>query len=69
MLRAMGLVSMFTNEHSEMYVEFKRRREVARKKYWDACNYPRKTKKKMRKEAKFDFQFYDWLSKPLTFDW
>lgn len=29
-------------------------------KYWDACKYPRKIKKQMRKEAQKDYNF--WVS-------
>jgi hypothetical protein len=35
--------------------------EEARVRYWDACKYPRKKKKAMRKIAKFDFHFWSEL--------
>ena len=33
-------------------------KNAAIEKYWDACNYPRKKKKQMRKEALRDYNFY-----------
>lgn len=47
---------------------FKNRAEEARKKYWDACKYPRKVKKQMRKEAIIDYNFYTQLSEPILFN-
>ena len=38
----------------------KRKIQEAVDKYWDACKYPRKKKKKMRKEAQRDYNF--WVS-------
>ena len=40
---------------------------AAIQKYWDACNYPRKKKKQMRKEALKDYNFYLSLQKTLDF--
>ena len=48
--------------------EFKKRAEQAQKKYWDACKYPRKVKKKMRKEAIAEYNFYTQLSKPILYE-
>ena len=41
--------------------------DAAIQKYWDACNYPRKKKKQMRKEALRDYNFYLSLQKTLDF--
>ena len=41
--------------------------DAAIQKYWDACNYPRKKKKQMRKEALKDYNFYLSLQKTLDF--
>ena len=41
--------------------------DAAIQKYWDACNYPRKKKKQMRKEALKDYNFYLSLQKTLGF--
>jgi hypothetical protein len=50
-----------------MCKEFEQRAEEARQKYWDACKYSRKVKKRMRKEAKYDFRLYSTLSKRTLF--
>ena len=42
--------------------EFARRAEEALLKYKEASKYPRKKKKKLRKEAIFDYNFYNSLS-------
>lgn len=54
-------------QEKQMCKDFANRAEIARKKYWDACKYPRKIKKKMRKEARTDFTLYSQLSKPMLF--
>ena len=41
--------------------------DAAIQKYWDACKYPRKKKKQMRKEALKDYNFYRSLQKTLDF--
>ena len=41
--------------------------DAAIQKYWDACNYPRKKKKQMRKEALKDYNFYLSLQETLDF--
>ena len=41
--------------------------DAAIQKYWDACKYPRKKKKQMRKEALRDYNFYLSLQKTLDF--
>ncbi|MCB1711798.1 MAG: hypothetical protein KDH96_04740 [Candidatus Riesia sp.] len=39
--------------------------EEARKLYWDACKYPRKKKKALRKKAIKDFVFFSSLEETL----
>lgn len=51
-------------KEKEMCEEFSKRKKAAEKKYWDACKYPRKTKKRMRKEALNDYELYSYLEKP-----
>ena len=41
--------------------------DAAIQKYWDACNYPRKKKKQMRKEAQKEYNFWVSLQKTLDF--
>lgn len=41
--------------------------DAAIQKYWDACNYPRKKKKQIRKEALRDYNFYLSLQETLDF--
>ena len=41
--------------------------DAAIQKYWDACNYPRKKKKQMRKEAQKEYNFYLSLQETLDF--
>ena len=48
--------------------EFTNKVEEARKLYWDACKYPRKKKKKIRKEATTDYALYMYLSKLVIFE-
>ena len=50
-----------------MCKEFSRRKEEARKLYWNACKYPRKKKKSLRKQALSDFQLYSILEQPVIF--
>ena len=40
---------------------------AAIQKYWDACKYPRKKKKQMRKEALKEYNFWVSLQKTLDF--
>lgn len=61
----MGLA--FVQREKEMNEEFEQRAEEARKLYWDACKYPRKKKKAIRKKAKADFYFYKQLAQPVLF--
>lgn len=69
LLQYLTLSLGFIQQEHEANEEFKRRAEEARKKYWDACKYPRKTKKRMRKEAIADYNFYMQLSEPIIFSW
>ena len=57
----------FQEREKEMNEEFKRRAEEARKAYWDACKYPRKKKKAIRKKAQVDYSFYLQLSEPVSY--
>lgn len=41
--------------------------DAAIQKYWDACKYPRKKKKQMRKEAQKEYDFWVSLQKTLDF--
>ncbi len=52
----------FQEREKEMNEEFKRRAEEAKQAYWDACKYPRKKKKTIRKRAQVDYSFYLQLS-------
>jgi hypothetical protein len=49
----------------------KRKIQEAVDKYWEACKYPRKKKKKMRKEAQRDYSFWvsidKWYEKEFSF--
>lgn len=48
-----------------MCTEWQEKANEAHKKYWDARNYPRKTKKRMRKEARIDYYLYTRLAEPI----
>lgn len=56
---------MFELHQKEINKGFKKRAEEAEKLYWDACKYPRKKKKTIRKKAKADYSFYLKMSEPL----
>jgi hypothetical protein len=60
-----GQTINFIDEENKMNEEFKKRAESSRVKYWDACKYPRKKKKQIRKEALLDYSFYMAMSKPV----
>jgi hypothetical protein len=60
MLRAMVMVHDCRDSNQEKI-------DAAIKKYWDACKYPRKTKKKLRKEAQKEYDFYISLQETLDF--
>ena len=55
----------FMNLYDISLKEFEIKAEEAKKLYWDACKYPRKKKKKIRKQAKADFELYTILSQPV----
>lgn len=52
-------------QEKEMCAEFKAKAGKAFDDYWDACKYPRKTKKKIRKIAKTDYLLYTQMAKPM----
>lgn len=58
---------LYEAQEKQMCDEFSKRKEQARQLYWDACNYPRKKKKTLRKQAKSDFELYSILEKPALF--
>ena len=49
-----------SSEMEEVNKANKRKIQEAVDKYWEACKYPRKKKKKMRKEAQKEYNF--WVS-------
>jgi hypothetical protein len=61
----MSMVEQSIEREIEMCAEFKRRAELDKQRYWDACKYPRKIKKRIRKEALADYNFHMMLSKPM----
>lgn len=63
-----GMAISFKMMEEKCNETFKDKAEEARKKYWDACKYPRKVKKQMRKEAIMDYNFYTQLSMPVLYD-
>jgi len=67
LIYALQQAIVFEQQEKEVCAEFTRCKEKAREKYWDACKYPRKTKKKMRKEALADFNLYSILEQPISF--
>lgn len=52
----------FMELEKQMCEEFKRRAELDKQKYWDACKYPHKVKKRMRKEAIKSYELHIMLS-------
>jgi hypothetical protein len=50
----------FINTYLEIERGMDKLAEKAKQKYWDACNYPRKKKKQMRKEAMIDYAIFSW---------
>lgn len=55
-----SMLSMGIAENQEANNSNKRKIQEAIDKYWDACKYPRKKKKKIRKEAQKEYDF--WVS-------
>ena len=64
---AMFYAMEFQAQEEKMCKEFDRRAEEARDIYWDACKYPRKKKKAVRKRAKKDFFLYKQLAKSISY--
>ena len=56
----MSMLMQVSDEMEEANKVNKRKIQEAVDKYWEACKYPRKKKKKMRKEAQRDYIF--WVS-------
>lgn len=63
-----GMAISFQEMGKQSNEKFKEKAEEARKKYWNACKYPRKVKKQMRKEAIAEYNFYIQLSIPVLYD-
>ena len=55
-----SVLMMAISEMEQAHEANKQKIQEAVDKYWDACKYPRKKKKKMRKEALRDYNF--WVS-------
>ena len=55
-----SMLMQVSDEMEEANKANKRKIQEAVDKYWEACKYPRKKKKKMRKEAQRDYSF--WVS-------
>ena len=62
-----GTALIYTAIEKNMCKDSTRKKEQARELYWDACKLPRKQKKKVRKQAKSDFELYSILEQPLIF--
>lgn len=58
---------LYMQREQEMNESFKKKAEEARQAYWDACKYPRKKKKAIRKEAKSNYSFYLQISEPVSY--
>jgi hypothetical protein len=55
-----SILMQVSNEMEGANKANKRKIQEAVDKYWDACKYPRKKKKQMRKEAQREYSF--WVS-------
>lgn len=62
-----GTALMYKTFEENMRKDSTRKKEKAIELYWDACKLPRKQKKKVRKQAKSDFELYSILEQPLIF--
>jgi hypothetical protein len=60
-------VKSFLIAEEQMRQDFLEKAEEARQLYWEACKYPRKKKKKIRKRARAEYELYWILSQPVTF--
>jgi len=66
-----SMLMQVSDEMEEANKANKRKIQEAVDKYWEACKYPRKKKKKMRKEAQRDYNFWvsidKWYEKEFSF--
>ncbi|NCD06950.1 MAG: hypothetical protein EOL97_12590 [Spirochaetia bacterium] len=65
----LSMCNDFLENEEKMIADAKIKMEKAKKLYWDACKYPRKKKKAIRKQAKSDYELYYILSQPINFSW
>ena len=59
----MPFIGEFLQEQKEINTKNKEKVQEALDLYWKACDFPRKTKKKMRRKAKFDYSFWKGIDK------
>lgn len=64
---AYGMYHVAKAQEEQFCKEFKERAEQNVKDYWDACKYPRKKKKAIRKKAEADYIFHMRLAQPTLF--
>jgi hypothetical protein len=64
---ALGMYTVSKANEEKMNVEMKEKAEQDVQKYWNACNYPRKIKKRMRKEAQSNYTMHMTLAQPFLF--
>jgi hypothetical protein len=57
-----GFISEYLVSYEQIKEEFRLKALAAQKRYWDARELPRKKKKKVRKQAAAEFDFYSRLS-------
>lgn len=55
--------SQFLKEQENIKSKNEQKIQEAIDLYWRACDFPRKTKKKMRKQANFDYSFWKGVQK------
>ena len=68
-LYGLGEVLIAQKQAKQLQEEAKVKAEIARTLYWEACKYPRKKKKFLRKKARENFELYSILSQPFNFSW
>lgn len=56
----LGILARVLAEQALIEIHNEQKIQEAIDKYWEACKYPRKIKKRMRKEANKDYNF--WMS-------
>lgn len=61
-LRTMMILAQTLGQIEDVRSKNEEKMEEARQMYWDACKYPRKKKKAMRKQALKDFNFWAGLN-------